>query len=839
MAELNSRQLAILLQNWNHPVIKPFLATAAAGLAAITVYERGIPIDIDIKRLNHFIAHLAAPELGRGLYTPDKYMSPDHPTTQIFGILEPELSSTAKIPARTSVPELSDILSSMETDGANTHFQTTPDIPTIIHHIGSDGTHVHQATSHLITPTPVLSSHISGAPYTTTTLLNDTQVQNASIVSNGGALGLATAGLVATGAIFLHKKLSNYRKAQAQRLTDEQLIAYLTLQLDDFKASKITDGQLIAHLKLQLDDVTASNFKIETALKLAENDLRMSNEDKNRLRGQLSESSTLSDRLVQDLGKAELEGNQNTKMSNDIIKRLEESVAVLEKNRSTEMQAKSQLQDELSEAQSTVSILQDEKAAHDLEVQKQLRAFRLKMVDLTNQLHSADAEKTKLMDQLAASEAAANGTQQRMSNKIDELDRQNTSHKSRSLKAEEDLEKQMATAKVLRQEAREANIALKTAKERISQLENEKTVRDLCKRSVSKTCGEVDDDDDPNHGTTGSTEGSQQDSLQQEAYPTSTPESSSQAITVEGDEELSQMSMTSSVPLSGELNIPRRKKREFWHSHWRDINSKKPYFDDAVYELELPCFDARFSSIGIVRPAENHEGRTLESGKVVEHTKCNLCLQWYTKKDMYDHLKTCKAFWELAVRCGHCKKIFKYNTAFFDKHAPNCETRPMEDDCSDERFTLAKPEADATTTQNSQQVNPSSSVSIAPGKQINPDAPPFTPGGSLPGHEKPIPTGPRYTGSNFQQGRGASFTGPQPTRSPRNTPYMTLRGVSPAHGSGFRTHYPNACPPNGPQVYSAPRDNSQAHRYSGQQQQGYPQTPHTFSSFGPGYIPRG
>ncbi|RYO27578.1 hypothetical protein AA0111_g7403 [Alternaria arborescens] len=839
MAELNSRQLAILLQNWNHPVIKPFLATAAAGLAAITVYERGIPIDIDIKRLNHFIAHLAAPELGRGLYTPNKYMSPVHPTTQIFGILEPELSSTAKIPARTSVLELSDILSSMETDGANTHFQTTPDIPTIIHHIGSDGTHVHQATSHLITPTPVLSSHISGAPYTTTTLLNDTQAQNASIASNGGTLGLATAGLVATGAIFLHKKFSNYRKAQAQRLTDEQLTAYLTLQLDDFKASKITDEQLIAHLKLQLDDVTASNFKIETALKLAENDLRMSNEDKNRLRGQLSEYSTLSDRLAQDLGKAELEGNQNTKMSNDIIKRLEESVAVLEKNRSTEMQAKSQLQDELSEAQSTVSILQDEKAAHDLEVQKQLRAFRLKMVDLTNQLHSADAEKTKLMDQLAASEAAANGTQQRMSNKINELDRQNTSHKSRSLKAEEDLEKQMATAKVLRQEAREANIALETAKERISQLENEKKVMDLCKQSVSKTCGEVDDDDDPNHGTTGSTEGSQQDSLQQEAYPTSTPESSSQAITVEGDEELSQMSMTSSVSLSGELNIPRRKKREFWHSHWREINSKKPDFDDAVYELELPCFDARFSSIGIVRPAENHEDRTLESGKVVEHTKCNLCLQWYTKKDMYDHLKTCKAFWELAVRCGHCKKIFKYNTAFFDEHAPNCKTRSMEDDCSDEHFTLAKSEADATTTQNSQRVNPSSSASIVPGKQINPDAPPFTPGGSLPGHEKPIPTGPRYTGSNFQQGRGASFTGPQSTRSPRNTPYMMLRGVSPAYGSGFGTHYPTACPPNGPQAYSAPRDNSQAHRYPGQQQQGYPQTPHTFSSFGPGYIPRG
>ncbi|KAB2107969.1 hypothetical protein AG0111_0g4450 [Alternaria gaisen] len=839
MAELNSRQLAILLQNWNHPVIKPFLATAAAGLAAIAVYERGIPIDIDIKRLNHFIAHLAAPELGRGLYTPYEYMSPDHPTTQIFGILEPELSSTAKITARTSVPELSDILSSMETDGANRHFQTMQDIPTIIHRIGSDGTHAHQATSHLITPTPVLSSHISGAPYTTTTLLNDTQAQNASIVSNGGALGLATAGLVVTGAIFLHKKLSNYRKAQAQRLTDEQLIAYLMLQLDDFKASKITDGQLIAHLKLQLGDVTASKFRIETALKLAENELRVSNEDKNRLRGQLSESSTLSDRLIQDLNKAELGGNQNTKMSNEIIKRLEESIAVLEKNRSTEMQAKSQHQDELSEAQSTVSILQDEKAAHDLEVQKQLRAFQLEMVDLTNQLHSADAEKIKLMDQLAASEAAANGTQRRMSNKIDELDRQNTSHKSHSLKAEEDLEKQMATAKVLRQEAREANIALETAKERISELEKEKTVSDLCKQSVSKTCGEVDDDDDPNHGTTGSTEGSQQDSLQQEAYSASTPESSSQAITVEANEEPPQMSMTSSVPLSGELNIPRRKKREFWHSHWRDINSKKTYFDDAVYELELPCFDARFSSIGIVRPAENHEDRTLESGKVVEHTKCNLCLQWYTKKDMYDHLKTCKAFWELAVRCGHCKKIFKYNTAFFDKHAPNCETRSMEDDCLDEHFTLAKSEADATTTQKSQQVNPSSNVFIAPGKQINPDAPPFTPGGPLPGHEKPIPTGPRYTGSNFQQGRGASFTGPQSTRSPRNTPYMTLRDVSPAHGSGFGTHYPTACPPNGPQVYSAPRDNSQAHRYSGQQQQGYSQTPHTFSSFGPGYIPRG
>ncbi|KAL1796448.1 hypothetical protein ACET3X_004988 [Alternaria dauci] len=810
MAELNGGQLAVLLQNWNHPVIRPFLATAAAGLAAITVYEKGLPLDIDIKRLNHFIAHLAAPELGRGLYIPKKYMSPNHPSNEIFGILEPELFSVANITART-----------------NTRLQTTSDVSTIIHHIGNDSTHVHfQTTSHFITSPPVLSFNTSGAPHTTTTLPIDTQAQNAGIVGNGGVLGLAAAGLIATGAFFVRKKYSNYKKAKAQKLTDEQLIAHLMIQLEESKASKLTDAQCISRLELQLDEVTASKVRIETVLKAAQKDVSICNEERNRLQGELLVSSILNSKLVQRLHEAKAEMNQNAKLVDDIIKRLEKSTAMLEEDRNIQMQTNSQLQDELSKAQSEVIGLRNE----------QLQADRLEMDGLVNELRSVGDEKTKLLDQLAASEAAANATRQRMSNKIDDLDRQIVNYKLLSLEAEEKSKEQVATTEVLRQEAREANMALDIAREKISRLEKEKTASDFPEPSISETGGEDNDDDDLDRDITGSTEGSQQPGLQQEAHPSNASESPSNSV--DADEEQSQMSTKPPVPSSSELNIPRRKKRELWYVYWRDITSKLTYSDDKVHELELPCFDVRFSHIGLVCPAEDHEDRTLESGKVVEHTKCNLCLQWYTKKDMYDHLKTCKAFWEFAIRCGHCKKIFKYNTAFFDKHAPDCKTQAMEEDHSDEHFTLAKSEVDATTAEISRQASPSSMVFITPEKQINPAAPPFTPGGSTSGHARPIPTGPRFTGPNFQQGRGRSFNSPQSPCSPRNTPYMTLHGILPTHGTGFGTRYPAACPPNGPQAYSAPHDNSQAHRYPGPQHQGHPQNPHNFSPSSPGYTPR-
>jgi hypothetical protein len=125
---------------------------------------------------------------------------------------------------------------------------------------------------------------------------------------------------------------------------------------------------------------------------------------------------------------------------------------------------------------------------------------------------------------------------------------------------------------------------------------------------------------------------------------------------------------------------------------------RKVYSNDKVHKMDLPCFDADFKGIGIALPAENHQDRTLADGKVLEHTQCKHCLQWYTKKDMYDHLKTCKAFWGIAIRCGTCKEIFKYNQAFFVQHVPDCKASSVEENGSEEHYTLANFGADTSTS---------------------------------------------------------------------------------------------------------------------------------------------
>ncbi|KAG9185520.1 hypothetical protein G6011_06451 [Alternaria panax] len=721
MAELNSGRLAILLQNWNHPVIRPFIATAAAGLAAITVYERGLSIDVDTKRLNHFIAHLAAPELGRGLYTSEKQLSPNYPATEIFGLLEPEQYCAAKI----------------------------------------------------ITLAPVLPSNVSGVWHTAAALPAGKQEQAAILNGGNGISGLAAPAVVAAGAIFFaYKKYKTYcnnnKEAGEQKLKDAQCIAQLMLQLDEVKASKLTDGQHIAHLKLELDEATASKLKIETAIKAAENDSLVSSKDKDQLRGEFSVSTIMNDELMRKLDKTEEGKNRNARLVDEAIKRLEaekKRAAVLVDSCNTQVKKNSHLQDKLSKAQSAVCVLQDEKSAREREVQEQLQKVRLKKDDLANQLHYADVDKTKLKEQLATA----------------------------------------------RSENGNASLQIQPVSAEKTKLEKQKTARNLPKLSMSKTGGEDDNDNELNHDITGSTYGSQQRSSQQQARLPDTSGRSSNAITAEVDGEQSPMSMTFSVPLSGELNIPRRKRREYWFGYWRFMNLGKVYPDDVVCEMELPCFDARFSRIGIVRPSEKRKDQMLESGKVPEHTKCNLCLQWYTKKDMYDHLKICKAFWELTIRCCRCTKIFKYNTAFFDGHVPDCKTQLTEENLSGDHFTLARSEVNATTTWISQQASPNSSVSVLPGKQTKPHAPTFTPKGSTPGLEKPISTGPRFLNMSFQQGRDTSFHNPQYARSPRFMPHVTPHHNLPAHGSGFGTTSPPARSPAGLETYLAPRDNSQTY----------------------------
>jgi hypothetical protein len=715
MAELNGGQLAILLQNWNHPA------------------------------------------------------------SEIFGILKPELFSAAKITARTSAPELPGILDRVGSDGASANFQKTPSLLIIAHHTGNDSTHAHfQATSHLITPTPLLPSHTSGATHTTTALLIGMQAQTTSIGGNGSMLGLAAAAVIATGAIF-----SAYKRCSKYRYT------------------KLIDAQCIAHRKLQLAEASAYKLTVENALKAVESDLSMSNEDKNRLRGQLSVSTKLNNGLIEQLEEAEKNRDRNTKLVDRTIKCLkveQKRANKLKRNRNTQMQESNKLRDELRKAYLTVSALGDEKSAHEREVQEQLADGKLAVNEALASLEVAQVAaeeksnlqqenenlrnqvtrlQTKLDEQSDENARACDGLKEKTDSKdrfIDsaqgEMIRLNSQLKGLKETFEEQIREKDSEIGDLRKQKHEADVALGIARERIAQLEKEKTTRNSPKLSVLKTGSEDDNDDDLKDHVTSFINRSQRGSSQQQAGPPSVSESSSNnTTTAEVNGEHSSMSMMMPVPPSGEMNIPSRKRRELWHNYWKDMSSYHVYDDDKVCKMELPCFDARFSRLGIARPAENPEERTLESGKVLEHTKCNHCLQWYTKKDMYDHLKTCKAFWELAIRCGHCKEVFKHNTAFYDKHVPDCKVQSTEEDPSEKHFTLANSEVNATTPQTSQQVGLTSNNSVSSGKQINPDGLPFTPGDSPPDPKLPIPTGPRYHSPNLQQVRGTLF----------NTGYMSRR----------------------------------------------------------------
>ncbi|KAI4712984.1 hypothetical protein J4E89_001962 [Alternaria sp. Ai002NY15] len=121
---------------------------------------------------------------------------------------------------------------------------------------------------------------------------------------------------------------------------------------------------------------------------------------------------------------------------------------------------------------------------------------------------------------------------------------------------------------------------------------------------------------------------------------------------------------TTKASLSSEkFQIPGKKRKEHWYNSWQKTNMKIDYSNDTVIPMKLPCFDPDFAHVGIARPVENPDDR---------HKKCYHCLQSYEHKDMWDHLDVCWAFWKLAVRCGHCNKIFKLNDAFFDQHEPEC-----------------------------------------------------------------------------------------------------------------------------------------------------------------------
>ena len=141
------------------------------------------------------------------------------------------------------------------------------------------------------------------------------------------------------------------------------------------------------------------------------------------------------------------------------------------------------------------------------------------------------------------------------------------------------------------------------------------------------------------------------------------------------------MPTTKASPSPEKFQIPGKKRRKHWYNSWQKTKRKIVYSNDKVIPMELPCFDPDFDHVGIARPEENPDDR---------HIECRYCLQFYTKEDLWDHVDVCRAFWSLAIHCGHCRGIFKHNRAFFSRHEPECMLQLGNTEMCENHYTLAK-----------------------------------------------------------------------------------------------------------------------------------------------------
>lgn len=120
---------------------------------------------------------------------------------------------------------------------------------------------------------------------------------------------------------------------------------------------------------------------------------------------------------------------------------------------------------------------------------------------------------------------------------------------------------------------------------------------------------------------------------------------------------------------------------------------RMPYPDDKVVELQLPCYDGYYNGLQIPRPVSAVEPYSTPSKPTVV---CGICHEKYpTKAVLQDHLGVCKHFFDYAVYCKGCKKVFVNNTAYETEHLLACQSTPnlqlcryCKGFCSDEKLHL-------------------------------------------------------------------------------------------------------------------------------------------------------
>ena len=569
-------QLVALLQNWNYSVFCLFFVATIASIVSVVFYKKGLPSTENVKKINNILARIAAPNLMLDTYQPQDNVfkaitpSPNHPVLEIFG-LEPELFCAANY----------------------TDYNTPP-----------------SCTSEVLLKLLHKQTEISDI--------------------KGVFLCVFVALTSVLGSVSLYISWRNNKNCKAQELSDTQLIAHLTLQLNRVKSAK--------------KDIEAALQLAQKEVCIANSDLYKSTKDRNRLEKrvieltyQREEASKATDGLDEALKAARETIKEEASLVTSTIKRLE---AQSEHSIKLETE-KIQLDRLLSEQLWTSTELQIEKNNLEQEVEKQLETIHQEKYELYLQLQAANSK----IEELAQQNAELITIFQTLS--------------ARNTKMREFLHKTENRTCALDVQVRDLtrqNYHL--AHELNSSRDAYSTYTPV--PPVDRKVVEQD---------------TQENSIIQDKP---SPHQEDTAVIDEGQ-------VMPPRPSISVVGVTRRKFRKTMFSHYQTKTALLAYNDWEIYELQLPCHDSHYRDEHIPLPAQVPLEMTIVNGKPIEALKmnahgkevvfqrCRECREWYTKKDRNDHQLVCRDFFDRAAFCPHCGKIFRNNNGFCSKHLPACE----------------------------------------------------------------------------------------------------------------------------------------------------------------------
>ncbi|CAE7207028.1 hypothetical protein HRS9139_06128 [Pyrenophora teres f. teres] len=334
---LGGDQFAALLQNWKHPVFRPFLATAVTSIVSVIFYEKGLPTTEDIKKINNVIVRIAAPNFILNAYRPQDDVakaitpSPNHPVLKIFG-LEPELVCAANY-----------------------------------------------------------TNSGKSQPYTSGALLDFLREQISISYKNGAFVVLLVALASIAGLVLLYINRRNSKRFQAQNLSDTQLIAYLMQQIDRFREAREVMKDIGVALQLAEEEAYVAKSDLRKSIE----EKNCLEKQVIELTSQREEASTTANRLDEALKVARDTIEEKVSLVASTTKRLE-----TQNERIKELESRTlQLEHLLDEERLKSSELQTEGDHLERAAEKQLEAIHLERYELALQLQAAKSKIEELAQQ--------------------------------------------------------------------------------------------------------------------------------------------------------------------------------------------------------------------------------------------------------------------------------------------------------------------------------------------------------------------------------------------------------------------------------------------------------